>query len=333
MKPLLRSLIAAVTAGAALFAGSALATDAKPKKLIPVTASTTWYAQAEHGGLYAAKALGIYEKYGLDVTIKMGGPQINNVQLLMAGATDFSMGYSLQTLNALKEGLPLVTVAAFFQKDPQSLMVHEGQGYDSIAALKGKGIRVPTAGRVAYWPWLKAKFGFSDDQLRPYDYTIGPFIMDKTVAQQGYITNDGYFLGKEKVAAKSLLLANAGWAAYSATMDTTRKMVEQRPEVVEAMVRATAEGWAAYFQNPGPANALIKKDNPEMADELLAFSHAKMQSEGILLSGDAAGGKYGIMTDARWESFYRDMVEAGTLPAGLDIKKAYDLRFVQKLYP
>lgn len=333
MRPLLRSLLAAVAAGAALFAGSVAADDAKPNKLIPITASTTWYAQAEHGGLYAAKALGIFEKYGLDVTIRMGGPQVNNVQLLMAGATDFSMGYSLQSLNAVKEGLPLVTVAAFFQKDPQSLMVHEGQGYDSIADLKGKGIRVPTAGRVAYWPWLKAKFGFSDDQLRPYDYTIGPFIRDKSIAQQGYITNDGYFLAKENVKAKSLLLADAGWSAYSSTLDTTRKMIEQRPEVVEAMVRALAEGWAAYFRDPGPANALIKKDNPEMEDALLAYSFEKMQTEGILLSGDAVGGKYGIMTDARWEGFYRDMVEAGTLPAGMDYKKAYDLRFVQKLYP
>lgn len=157
--------------GALALAGWCLSVTALAGELTPVTVSTTWYAQAEHGGLYAAKAMGLYQKHGLDVTIKMGGPQVNNVQLLVGGVTDFSMGYSLQSFNAVKQGLPLVTVAAFFQKDPQSLMVHEGQGYHTIADLQGAGLRIPTAGRVAYWPWLKAKYGFTDDQLRPYDYT------------------------------------------------------------------------------------------------------------------------------------------------------------------
>ncbi len=301
-------------------------------ELTPVTVSTTWYAQAEHGGLYAAKALGIYEDYGLDVTIRMGGPQVNNVQLLMAGATDFSMGYSLQSLNAVREGIPLVTVAAFFQKDPQSLMVHTGVGHDSVEALKGKPIRVPTAGRVAYWPWLRAEYGFEDAQLRPYDYTIGPFIHDTQAIQQGYITNDGYFLAREGVEAKSLLLADYGWGAYSATLDTRRDTVERNPELVQAMVAATAKGWEAYFENPGPANALIKADNPDMEDALIAYSIDKMQEEGILLSGDAEGGHYGIMTRERWENFYQDMVDAGTLPDGLDWEQAFELRFIEAVY-
>ncbi|SOC20128.1 NitT/TauT family transport system substrate-binding protein [Alloalcanivorax xenomutans] len=319
--------------GALALAGWCLSVTALAEELTPVTVSTTWYAQAEHGGLYAAKAMGLYQKHGLDVTIKMGGPQVNNVQLLVGGVTDFSMGYSLQSFNAVKQGLPLVTVAAFFQKDPQSLMVHEGQGYHTIADLKGAGLRIPTAGRVAYWPWLKAKYGFTDDQLRPYDYTIGPFITDPKVAQQGYITNDGYFLRKENVAAKSLLLADAGWEAYSATLDTTREMIEKHPAVVQAMVAATAEGWKAYFEDPRPANSLIKADNPQMEDALIAYSIDKMQSEGILLSGDAKGGRYGIMSDRRWGEFYRQMVDAGTLPDDLDYQKAYDLRFVRALYP
>ena len=307
--------------GLALALGFSAATTSAAD-LIPVTVTTTWYAQAEHGGLYAAKAAGIYEKHGLDVTIDMGGPQVNNVQLLMGGKTDFSMGYALQSLNAVKEDIPLVTVAAWFQKDPQSLVVHEGAGNDSLEDLAGKGIRIPTAGRVAYWPWMKAQYGFSDEQLRPYDYSFGPFIADQQAIQQGYVTNDGYFLAKENVAAKSLLLADYGWDAYACTLDTTAEMLEKNPDVVKAMVEATAEGWAAYFADPAPANALIKEANPEMADELLAYSTAKMQEEGILLSGDAANGQYGIMTTARWKGFFEDMVAAGTLPADLDWQKA-----------
>lgn len=305
---------------------------ASADELTPVTVITTWYAQAEHGGLYAAKAMGIYEEHGLDVTIRMGGPQVNNVQLLMAGKSDFSMGYALQSLNAVQQGIPLVTVAAFFQKDPQSLVAHSGVGNDSLEDLKGKGLRIPTAGRVAYWPWLKAEYGFTDDQLRPYDYSFGPFIADEQAVQQGYVTNDGYFLAKEGVEAQSLLLADYGWNAYSATLDTTQKLIEENPELVENMVAATAKGWAAYFEDPAPANALIKEDNPEMADDLLAYSKDKMQEEGMLLSGDAADGQYGIMTEERWEQFFQDMVNAGTLPEDLDWEQAFDLRFVDALY-
>lgn len=305
---------------------------AQSSELTPVTLVTTWYAQAEHGGFYAAKALGIYEKYGLDVTIRMGGPQVNNVQLLMGGKADFIMGYALQSYNAVNQGIPLVTVAAFFQKDPQSLVVHEGVGHDSLEDLKGKPMRVPTAGRVAYWPWLKSEYGYKDDQLRAYDYSFGPFIQDPQTIQQGYITNDGYFLQQAGVSGKSLLLADYGWKAYSATLDTTREMIDEQPEVVQAMVRASAEGWKAYFEDPSAANELIQKDNPEMKDDLLAYSYAKMQEEGMLSSGDGSDGRLGNMSRDHWQAFFEDMVAAGTLPEDLPWEDAFDLRFVQALY-
>ena len=320
-----------LAAGITLSLG-ALSGFAQADELTPVTVATTWYAQAEHGGFYAAKAMGIYEDYGLDVTIKMGGPQVNNVQLLMGGSVDFIMGYGLQSFNSVNQGIPLVTVAAFFQKDPQSLVVHTGVGNDSLEAMKGKPMRVPTAGRVAYWAWLKTEYGYTDDQLRAYDYSFAPFIQDDQTIQQGYVTNDGFFLEQAGVEGKSLLLADYGWEAYSATLDTTAEMIEEHPEVVQKMVEATAKGWKAYFENPAPANALIKEDNPEMKDELLAYSHAKMQEEGILLSDAAEGGRFGMMTRERWKAFYDDMVEAGTLPKDLAWEKAFDLNFVNAVY-
>ena len=320
-----------MTAGIALSLG-VLAGATQAQELTPVTVATTWYAQAEHGGIYAAKAMGIYEEHGLDVTIKMGGPQVNNVQLLMGGSVDFIMGYALQSFNSVNQDIPLVTVAAFFQKDPQSLVVHTGVGNDSLQAMKGKPMRVPTAGRVAYWPWLKSEYGYTDDQLQAYDYSFAPFIRDEQTIQQGYVTNDGFFLEQAGVEGKSLLLADYGWKAYSATLDTTAEMIEENPEVVQAMVEATAKGWAAYFEDPEPANALIKADNPEMQDELLAYSHAKMQEEDILLSGAAEGGRYGMMTRERWKAFYDDMVEAGTLPEDLSWEEAFDLQFVNAVY-
>ncbi|MDO6822670.1 ABC transporter substrate-binding protein [Marinobacter sp. 1_MG-2023] len=323
----LKTLAAGITLSLSAISGLTHA-----EELIPVTVSTTWYAQAEHGGFYAAKAMGLYEEQGLDVTIKMGGPQVNNVQLLMGGSMDFIMGYSLQSFNAVNQGIPLVTVAAFFQKDPQSLVVHEGVGNDSLEDMKGKPMRVPTAGRVAYWPWLKTEYGYTDEQLQAYDYSFAPFIRDEQAIQQGYVTNDGFFLEQAGVKGKSLLLANYGWKAYAATLDTTREMVEENPEVVQKMVTATAQGWKAYFENPEPANALIKADNPEMQDELLAYTHAKMQEENMLLSDAAEGGRYGMMTAERWETFFDDMVAAGTLPEDLEYEKAFDLSFIEAVY-
>lgn len=323
----LKSLAAGITLSLSTISGVAYA-----EELIPVTVSTTWYAQAEHGGFYAAKAMGLYEEQGLDVTIKMGGPQVNNVQLLMGGKMDFIMGYSLQSFNAVKEDIPLVTVAAFFQKDPQTLVVHKGAGNDSLEDLKGKSMRVPTAGRVAYWPWLKTEYGYTDEQLQAYDYSFAPFIRDEQAIQQGYVTNDGFFLEQAGVEGKSLLLANYGWKAYAATLDTTREMIEENPEVVQKMVTATALGWKAYFENPEPANALIKADNPEMQDELLAYTYAKMQEENMLLSDAAEGGRYGMMTVERWQTFFDDMIAAETLPEDLEWEKAFDLSFIETVY-
>ena len=323
----LKSLAAGITLSLSTISGVAYA-----EELIPVTVSTTWYAQAEHGGFYAAKAMGLYEEQGLDVTIKMGGPQVNNVQLLMGGKMDFIMGYSLQSFNAVKEDIPLVTVAAFFQKDPQTLVVHKGAGNDSLEDLKGKSMRVPTAGRVAYWPWLKTEYGYTDEQLQAYDYSFAPFIRDEQAIQQGYVTNDGFFLEQAGVEGKSLLLANYGWKAYAATLDTTREMIEENPEVVQKMVTATALGWKAYFENPEPANALIKADNPEMQDELLAYTYAKMQEENMLLSDAAEGGRYGMMTVERWQTFFDDMIAAETLPEDLEWEKAFDPSFIEAVY-
>jgi len=327
----IRTLIAGLGTGLAMLCSMAHA-EAAPAKLTPVTLVTTWYAQAEQGGFYAAKAEGIYKKYGLDVTIRMGGPQVNAMQLMLGGIADFSMGYSLQTLNAVNKKLPVVTVAAFFQKDPQSLLVHTGVGNDSLEALKGKPIRLATAGRVAFWPWLKAKYGFTDDQLRPYDFTIGPFILDPQAIQQGYVTNDGYLVAKQKTAAKSLLLADNGWLAYQNTLDTTQKMIDTHPEIVQAMVKATAEGWEAYMRDPGPANKLIKKDNPKMEDGMMTYAFQQMKAHELVNSGDAAGAKAGMMTDARWKAFFDQMVAAHALPADLDYHKAYALRFIDAAY-
>jgi NitT/TauT family transport system substrate-binding protein len=311
---------------------SVFAQGTKPAALTPVSYTLNWYPQAEHGGFFAAKAEGLYEKHGLDVTIRPGGPQVNIHQLLAAGQTDFIMGTGMRTLNAVVQTVPIVTVFASFQKEPVTLVTHVGVGHDKLADLKGKPIRLPAIARTNYWPWLKNKFGYTDEQIRGFEPGYAALGTDKMLSQQGFVTNDEWNAKKVGLNLQSLFLADAGWGNYATTIDTTEKMIKERPEVVRAFVRATMEGWRAYLANPAKAHAAIKAANPQMDETLMAHSYDAMKRFGVIESGDAAGGKVGIMTDRRWESFAKEMIAAGALPANVPWQKAYTLEFLKGLY-
>jgi NitT/TauT family transport system substrate-binding protein len=292
---------------------------------------TNWRAQAEHGGFYQALATGIYKKYGIDAEIRMGGPQQDPSALLLAGKVDFIMSNAFAGLNYAKEGLPFLVIASMFQKDPQVLMTHPGMGNDSLAQLKGKPILIGAASRTSYWPFLKAKFGYSDEQIRPYTFNLAPFLADKNTIQQGFLTSEPY--AAEQAGAKpiTLLLADAGFENYQTTINTAKKLVDERPDFVQRFVNASIEGWVSYINgDPAPANALIKKDNPEMTDDKIAYAIKAMRESGIVDSGDSKTLGVGAMTDARWERFFKVNVEAGIYPGDLDWKKAYTLKFVNQ---
>jgi NitT/TauT family transport system substrate-binding protein len=295
---------------------------------------TDWTAEAEHGGFYQAVATGIYKKYGLDVTLRQGGPSMNTAQMLAAGAVDIRMGASSgNALNYVKEGVPAVVVAAIFQKEPSILMAHPGVGNDSLAALKGKPIAISNNTIDTWWKFLVAKFGYTDSQIRPYTFNIAPFLVDKTLVQQGYVTSEPYAVEKEgKFKPVVFLLADdAGYGSYSTTIDTTLKMVQEKPDVVQRFVNASIEGWYGYlYGDPSAANALIMKDNPEMTAEQIKYSIDKIKEYGIVDSGDALKLGIGAMADAQWKSFFDTASAIGLYPKDLDYKKAYTLQFVDK---
>ena len=295
---------------------------------------TDWTAEAEHGGFYQAVATGIYKKNGLDVTLRQGGPSMNTAQMLAAGAVDVRMGASSgNALNYVKEGVPAIVVAAIFQKEPSILMAHPGVGNDSLAALKGKPIAISNNTIDTWWKFLVAKFGYTDSQIRPYTFNIAPFLVDKSLVQQGYVTSEPYAVEKEgKFKPVVFLLADdAGYASYSTTIDTTLKMVQEKPDVVQRFVNASIEGWYGYlYGDPSAANALIMKDNPEMTAEQIKYSIDKMKEYGIVDSGDALKLGIGAMADAQWKSFFDTASAIGLYPKDLDYKKAYTLQFVDK---
>ncbi len=294
-----------------------------------VTFLTSWYGQAEHGGFYQALATGLYKKHGLDVTIRMGGPQVQGMQLMMAGQADMHMGYDFQVLKSLEQGLTPVTVATSFQHDLQGLMTHAD--VPNLAALKGKTILVATAGRTSWWPWLKNKYGYTEEQVRPYTFNLQPFFADKNIAQQGYLSSEPFQAEKAGAKAKFFLFAHDGFPPYGSTIVATQKMVKERPAVVARFVRASLEGWKSYAANPAPGNELIKKDNPNMKDDQLSYALGKLMEHKLITGGDAAKMGIGVMTDARWKNTYDYMVTAELLKPQIDYKQAYTLQFVKDL--
>ena len=294
---------------------------------------TNWFAQAEHGGFYQAQARGLYKAAGLDVTLRQGGPQVNGMQLLAAGRTDCFMGYDVQTFKAWEQGIPVVTVAAAFQKDAAVLIGHPGV-VDKLEDLKGKTILVSAASQTSFWPWLKARYGLQDSQTRPYTFNIQPFVADKNVVQQGYLSSEPYAIEQEaKFKPNVFLLADYGWPPYSTTIVCMEKTVRERPQAVAAFVRASMEGWKSYLQgDPTAANAMIKRDNPAMTDDRIAVGIKLMKETGLVLGGDAATLGVGVITDARMKRTYDMLVAMKLLDASkVDLKRTYTTQFVKDI--
>jgi len=313
-------------AGLALMTAPAAAVD-------KVTFATNWLAEAEHGGFYQAKADGTYEKYGLDVTILQGGPNANNRLLLAAGKIEFDLGANLiQAFDAAAQNIPIVAVAALFQKDPFVLLSHPGAGLDHIEDLPKATAFIGKDGFVSVYQWLKRAYGFKDENVKPYIFNSAPFIADKNSIEQGYATSEPYAVEKEgHFKPNVFLIADYGYDSYSTTIETTQQLIEKNPDLVQRFVDASIIGWYNYIYGDNrAANALIKRDNPDISDEQLRFSVAKMKEYGIVDSGDSLTLGIGAMRAERVASFFAKMVEAGLYKPDLDYKRAYSLQFINK---
>jgi NitT/TauT family transport system substrate-binding protein len=326
-----RRSFAGVAAVATLILSTHGAFAQAPEK---VSFGTNWLAQAEHGGFYQAVADGTYKKYGLDVTIIPGGPQSNNRMLLPVGKIDFFMGGNmLQAFSAVEQKIPTVVVATSFQKEPQVLIAHPNEGFDTFADLKkSNDIFVSKDGLASFYQWMKTEHGFKEEQTKPYTFNAAPFLANKKAVMQGYLSSEPVAI--EKAAGfkpKVFLLADYGFDTYSTTIETRTELVEKRPEMVQKFVEASILGWYNYlYGDNAAANALIKKDNPDMTDDKISAGIALMKANGIVDSGDTLQLGIGSMSDARMKSFFDKMVKAGLYKADLDYKKSYTLQFVNK---
>jgi NitT/TauT family transport system substrate-binding protein len=320
-----RAAIAAAVAAAAL---PALAQE-------KVVFATNWRAQAGHGGFYQALADGTYKRYGLDVEIQQGGPQVNNRPQLPIGKIDFLMtGNLLLTFDQVKNGVPVTVVGAIFQKDPQAIIAHPGQGYDKWEDLKNAPVvLVSKDGQFSFWQWMKADWGFRDEQLKPYTFNLGPFLADKKAVQQGYSISEPINVRRQAgFDPKVFLLADQGFSTYSTTIETRTQLVREKPELVRKFMEASIIGWYNYlYGDRAAANALIRKDNPDMSDEYIEASVKLMKDLEIVDSGEALSKGIGAMSEARIKDFHDKMVKAGLYkPGEVDLSKVATTQFVNK---
>jgi len=296
-----------------------------------VVFATDWKAQAEQGGFYQAKALGLYEKAGLDVTLRGGGPGVNIPQLLGAGAIDFGMGSnSFIPLNMVRAGVPAKAVMAAFQKDPQVLITHPRDDISTLADIKERPVTIADASVNAFWVWLRAKYDFSDRQIRKYTFNLAPFLVNKEAIQQGYVTSEPYTIAtRGGFEPQVFLLSDYGYPSYAAMVLAQNQLIEQRPELVQAFVNASIEGWQSYvYGDPTPGNQLILAANPDMRQDIIDQAIEQIRSRAMLASSDTQKNGLGAMSRARWQSFFTTMSENGVYRKSLDWQNAFTTKFV-----
>jgi NitT/TauT family transport system substrate-binding protein len=298
---------------------------------LPVVFGSNWLAQAEHGGFYQSVADGTYAACGLDVTIQPGGPQVNNRALMLAGKVDYHMGGNLlEAFSAVAEGVPVVAVAASFQKEPQVILSHPGKA-KSFEDLKNLPVLlIGDQGYASFYQWMIKAYGFTEEQRQPYTFNPAPFIADENSGMQGYLSSEPLMVEKEGGFKPDVwLIADAGYSTYSTLIETMADTVASKPDQVKCFVEGSIKGWYNYLYGDNTAaNDLIKKDNPDMTDEQIAFGIEKMKEAGIVDSGDALTMGIGVMTEAKVKDFFDKMVEAGVVPGDLDWKASFTTAYV-----
>ncbi|QCK86855.1 ABC transporter substrate-binding protein [Phreatobacter aquaticus] len=311
----------AIAAVAGSVAAPALGQQARDRFVF----GTNWLPDVERGGFYHAEAAGIFRKYGLDVTIQAGGPQLNNPQLLVAGRLDGVMiSSSIEALNYAHSDVPLVTVAAIYQKSPQILVAHAASGVKSLEDLRGKPILISGLARNGYWRWLKAKYGYTDDQIRPYTFNLGPFVANPQAIQQGFITYEPNQVRQAGIEPVVFLFADHGFNDFGGIITMRRETLETRRDVAQRFVQAVSEGWRDFlFGDPAPGLALIKSVNDRLTDEIIANSLKVIKERELIHGGEGRRG-IGFMTAERWAAIYETMASSEIVPRGDYWRRAFD---------
>ena len=111
------------------------------EELTEVSIRLDWFHGGTSAGVYLAQEYGYFEDEGLSVEINAGGPDRNPITLVAQGEDDFGTHDGASLIMAHAEGLPLVTVAEYFQQHPGGVVVRADSGIETLEDFEGANLR------------------------------------------------------------------------------------------------------------------------------------------------------------------------------------------------
>ena len=301
-----------------------------PATARPLIFQLSWRAQVESGGFVQAAVKGFYRDCGLNVELRQGGAGVDPAQLLVGGAVDAVLvPQSDGILQMNKAGFPARAVFASMQHTPASIIVHDDSPIRTVADMRGKPVMISASSRAGWWPFFRMRYGFTDDQIRPFSGQRTPFIADPDAIAQDVISNGPYVIWQQsKVKVRSFMLTDLGYDPYGGVLTVSQSLIDERPQVVRCLVQGSQRGWADFMRHPAAGFAEILRMSPEMNQGLLDYGLGVMRERQIVETPDTARLGIGVMTEQRWRDHAALLVASGVLPKGFDPGPALDTQFL-----
>jgi len=275
-----------------------------------------WFAEAEHGGFFAARA-----EPGLQLELLPGRPDAPVIPQVAAGRCEFGISDAATILAARAQQVPVVAVFAALQTSPRCILVR-ADGPQRLADLRDMTLAMNV--REPYSQFLQREVGLEGVAVVPYSGNIAPFLADPRAAQQAYVFSEPLVAARHGVETRCLMLAELGFNPYAGVVIAHERTVAERPELLHRLVGALSRGWERYLQDPEPANAEIHAANPEMDRETLRRGAAALAP---LVA--VPGGRPGMMTLARWQALHSQLAALGIhADDALDPARAFTTEFL-----
>lgn len=297
--------------------------ETTPKKIVLML---NWYPEAEHGGFYAAQVHGIFDKYGLDVEIRPGGPSAPVAQELLTGRAQFAIGNADDVLLFRQEQAPIVALLAPIQNTPRCVLVHADSEINDLSELSGLTLQA-NVGRP-FLKYLEWKGYLNGVKVVPYAGSVANFIADQQTAIQAYSFSEPYLAEQGGAKSQALMLSEIGFNPYASCLIATESTVAENRELVSKMVAACREGWMRYLDDPAETNAKILELNKHgMTAEALEYGAKTIGP--LCLPDESSSERFGEMTLERWSTLVDQFVELELIDTKqVDPKSVFTNEFV-----
>lgn len=260
--------------------------------LVPIKLPMGYIPNIQFAPMYVMLEKGFAREQGLDVQLEHNVRETDAVALLGAGELTFAVVSGEQVLLSRAQGVPVVYVAAWYQKYPVSVVAKAEQGITSVADLKGKNIGLPGLYGANYigLEALLASAGLSDADVTLSSIgfaQVESLATDQVQAIVGYAANEPIQLRAQGYEVTELRVADFVNLASNGLV-TNEKTLKENPELVRRMVKAFAQSLEYTIAHPDEAYEISKKYVEGLADadeavqkQILAVSIEFWQAERI----------------------------------------------------